>query len=131
MRRHGFRRTVELGVGERVEIHGADVAGVPALHDGRRRPWGPVAEAIGFVVAGASRVYFDGDTALHDGMQSLAGTLDVALLPIWGWGRTLGDGHMDPLAAARRQRCCARAPSCRSTGAPSSRPAWRASAALR
>jgi len=27
--------------------------------------------------------------------------LDVALLPVAGWGPTLGPGHMDPLDAAR------------------------------
>jgi L-ascorbate metabolism protein UlaG (beta-lactamase superfamily) len=34
-------------------------------------------------------------------MSDLAGTLDAALLPVWGWGPSLGSGHMDPLAAAR------------------------------
>jgi L-ascorbate metabolism protein UlaG (beta-lactamase superfamily) len=28
------------------------------------------------------------------------GPLDVALLPIWGWGPTLGPGHLDPETAA-------------------------------
>ena len=27
--------------------------------------------------------------------------LDVALVPIWGWGPSLGPGHLDPRAAAR------------------------------
>ena len=26
--------------------------------------------------------------------------VDVALLPVWGWGPTLGPGHLDPLRAA-------------------------------
>jgi L-ascorbate metabolism protein UlaG (beta-lactamase superfamily) len=29
------------------------------------------------------------------------GPVDVALLPIWGWGPTMGPGHMDPVRAAR------------------------------
>ena len=29
-----------------------------------------------------------------------AGPLDVALLPIWGWGRTLGERHLNPETAA-------------------------------
>jgi L-ascorbate metabolism protein UlaG (beta-lactamase superfamily) len=45
-------------------------------------------------------VYFAGDTDLHAGMAALK-PLDVALLPVWGWGPTLGPGHMDPLAAAQ------------------------------
>ena len=28
------------------------------------------------------------------------GPLDVALLPIWGWGRTLGERHLNPESAA-------------------------------
>ena len=27
------------------------------------------------------------------------GSVDVALLPIWGWGRTLGAGHLNPRTA--------------------------------
>jgi L-ascorbate metabolism protein UlaG (beta-lactamase superfamily) len=71
------------------------------VHDGRRHPLAPLADAIGFVVAGEHRVYFAGDTDLFDEMAELAGTLDAALLPVWGWGPSLGAGHMDPEAAAR------------------------------
>ena len=31
---------------------------------------------------------------------ALADNLDVALLPVWGWGPTLGTGHMNPYRAA-------------------------------
>jgi L-ascorbate metabolism protein UlaG (beta-lactamase superfamily) len=41
-------------------------------------------------------VYFAGDTDLFEGMSQLAGAIDLALLPIWGWGPTLGPGHLDP-----------------------------------
>jgi L-ascorbate metabolism protein UlaG (beta-lactamase superfamily) len=50
---------------------------------------------------GTQRVYFAGDTELFDGMRDMAGRFDVALLPVWGWGPSLGPGHMDPLSAAR------------------------------
>ena len=33
-------------------------------------------------------------------MATLAEDLDAALLPVWGWGPTLGPGHLDPRAAA-------------------------------
>jgi L-ascorbate metabolism protein UlaG (beta-lactamase superfamily) len=34
-------------------------------------------------------------------MKHLTGEeLDVALLPVWGWGLVLGDGHMNPRRAA-------------------------------
>jgi L-ascorbate metabolism protein UlaG (beta-lactamase superfamily) len=101
LRRLGFARTTELRAGEQVEIEGVTVAAVPAVHDGRRHPLAPLAEAIGFVVTGGHRVYFAGDTDLFDGMEQLAGTLDAALLPVWGWGPSLGPGHMDPEGAAR------------------------------
>ena len=33
-------------------------------------------------------------------MSELAGSIDLALLPVWGWGPTLGPGHLDPARAA-------------------------------
>ena len=45
------------------------------------------------------RVYAAGDTDLFDGMAGLPSP-DVALLPVWGWGPTLGPGHLDPVRAA-------------------------------
>ncbi len=33
-------------------------------------------------------------------MGGLSGRVDVALLPVGGWGIGLGRGHMDPLEAA-------------------------------
>jgi len=34
-------------------------------------------------------------------MELLGEGLDLALLPVWGWGPTLGPGHLDPERAAR------------------------------
>jgi L-ascorbate metabolism protein UlaG (beta-lactamase superfamily) len=101
LRKLGFARTTEVRVGEPTRVGGATVTAVPAEHDGRRHPLAPFAEAIGFVIAGDRRVYFAGDTALFDGMEDTIGPTDAALLPIWGWGPSLGPGHMDPLGAAR------------------------------
>lgn len=101
LRRLGFARTVELRPGESADVAGVPVVAVPAVHDGRRHPLAPLAEAIGFVVAGEHRVYFAGDTDLFDGMAEIAEPLDAALVPVWGWGPSLGPGHMDPEAAAR------------------------------
>jgi L-ascorbate metabolism protein UlaG (beta-lactamase superfamily) len=36
-------------------------------------------------------------------MTDLAG-VDLALLPVWGWGPRLGPGHMDPQRAAEALR---------------------------
>lgn len=80
------------------------VTAVPAHHDGRRRPRGPRAEALGLIVHGSHAIYFAGDTELFAGMAELSPSPDVALLPVAGWGETLGPGHMDPLHAARAAR---------------------------
>ena len=40
-------------------------------------------------------MYFAGDTDLFDGMADL-GPVDVALLPVAGWGPRLPPGHLDP-----------------------------------
>ena len=100
LRRQGFPGAEELAPGDRADVGGVAVAAVPAVHDRRRRPYagGPEADAIGFVAGG--RVYFAGDTDLFDAMAELRGT-DVALIPVWGWGPSLGAGHLDPAAAAR------------------------------
>jgi L-ascorbate metabolism protein UlaG (beta-lactamase superfamily) len=45
-------------------------------------------------------VYFAGDTQLFPEMEALAGRVDAALLPVWGWGPRLGTGHLDPRTAA-------------------------------
>lgn len=100
--------TVDLLPGEPVDTapESIRITATPALHDGRRPPFGVRAQAIGFEVRSpAGRIYFAGDTDIFAGMESLAGSgddpLDVALLPVWGWGPRLGPGHMDPSTAAR------------------------------
>jgi L-ascorbate metabolism protein UlaG (beta-lactamase superfamily) len=96
----GFADVREVEVGDEVEIAGADVHVVPAWHDGHRRPGpgSPELDTLGYLVDG---IWFAGDTDLDDGLAELRGAVEVALVPIWGWGPTLGPGHMDPDAAAR------------------------------
>jgi L-ascorbate metabolism protein UlaG (beta-lactamase superfamily) len=90
-----------IGRGETISIGALTVTAVPALHDGRRNPWAHPAEALGFVIAGRGRrVYFAGDTDLFPAMAALR-PLDLALLPVWGWGPSVGSGHLDPAGAAR------------------------------
>jgi L-ascorbate metabolism protein UlaG (beta-lactamase superfamily) len=102
LRRMGFPHARELAIGERAAVGAVEVLAVPADHDGRRHPLrGTVAEAVGFVIDGPQRVYFAGDTDIFDAMVDLAGTLDVALIPVWGWGPSLGEGHLDPARAAQ------------------------------
>ena len=53
---------------------------------------------------GGDTVYFAGDTDIFPGMADLASDLDLAILPIGGWGPTLRGGHMDPTTAASSLR---------------------------
>ena len=91
----------EVGPGDRLVIDRAHFEVTPAEHSGRREPLGPDGPALGCVIRGSRHIYFPGDTDLFAGMAALAGSLDVALLPVGGWGPSLGPGHMDPERAAR------------------------------
>jgi len=77
--------------------------GTLAVHDPRRLPFGARAEPLGFVIEGTRSVYFAGDTDVFEEMRDLA-PIDVALLPIWGWGPSLGPGHMGPREAVEAAR---------------------------
>ena len=104
IRRAGFGDVVELISGQSAPVGAVEVRAVTAEHDGRRHPLGPRAEALGYEIVGTSRAFFAGDTDLHPELSALAGGLDLALLPIWGWGHRLGPGHMDPRGAAQAAR---------------------------
>jgi L-ascorbate metabolism protein UlaG (beta-lactamase superfamily) len=104
LRRRGVRHVDELAPGEELEHGALRVHGVPAAHSGHRygprSTRGPQAPAMGHVVEGGGvRVYVAGDTDLFPQMAGF-GTLDAALLPVWGWGLSLGPGHLDPQRAA-------------------------------
>jgi L-ascorbate metabolism protein UlaG (beta-lactamase superfamily) len=101
LRRQGVRHTTELEPGESVSLDGIEITATSATHDGRRRPLGPWAEPVGFLVSGSQSAYYAGDTDLFPAMATLRGRVDVALLPVWGWGPKLGPGHLDPERAAR------------------------------
>lgn len=97
----GFRRVEGVRPGDAVQVGPVTVTVTRALHDGRRPPFGPSGPALGFVFEqGPSRVYFAGDTDVFPEMADLAPDLDVAMLPVWGWGPRLGSGHMSPRSAA-------------------------------
>lgn len=88
----------EVSAGESVEIAGLTIRAVPARH--WISPRATRAEPIGYVLERGARVYFAGDTGRFTGMQALAGSVDVALLPVWTWGPHLGPGHLGPRSAA-------------------------------
>lgn len=102
--RLGFTDVVAMPVGRTWSPQGAPqllITATPAVHHGRRVPFGPRAESIGHLLElGPASVYFAGDTDIFQGMSDIHPALDVALLPVWGWGPNLGPGHMDPRRAA-------------------------------
>ena len=143
LRRRGFRRVTEVEAGEEVRVGPLTVGAVHAEHPGARSPleslfgtpFGARTPALGYVVAGGLRVYFAGDTGPFDGMAAIGSPrLDVALLPVGGWGPFAPlwerlpvpvPGHLDPRRAAgsgRRPCGCARPPP---YGAPARRAAPR------
>lgn len=97
--RLGFRTVAELGEGDTMSFGPLSITAVHAAHSGFRPPTGGQAPALGYLIAGSHSVYFAGDTGLFPGMSGLA-EVDVALLPVGGWGPTLRGGHMDPEDAA-------------------------------
>ena len=101
LQRMASREVFELAAGEAVSVGPVRVVATPARHDRHRPPLGPSAEPVGYVITGSRSAYFAGDTDLFAAMAQLSGVIDVALLPIWGWGPKLGPGHLDPERAAR------------------------------
>jgi L-ascorbate metabolism protein UlaG (beta-lactamase superfamily) len=87
----GFADVTEVVPGDDVAVGDVTVKATPAEH---------ARSSVGFLVTGSARVYFAGDTDLFDGMRDLA-PVDVALLPIAGWGPRLPPGHLDPARAAK------------------------------
>jgi L-ascorbate metabolism protein UlaG (beta-lactamase superfamily) len=102
LRARGFSRVTELFPGDVTRVGPLRIETTHAEHVGFGPPIGPTERAIGFLIEGSQLVYFPGDTAYFDGMAQLARGLDLALMPVWGWGpRAQSHEHLDPLGAAR------------------------------
>ncbi len=96
------RPVIEVAIGEATPVGGTTVTAIEVEHDDRRAPWSKPGAAAGFLVGdGDERVWFPGDTDLHPAMDELRGQVAVALVPIWGWGPSLGPGHLNPVRAAQ------------------------------
>jgi L-ascorbate metabolism protein UlaG (beta-lactamase superfamily) len=103
--RRGFRSVIEVEEDGTLTLGSVTVRATHAEHAGRRHPGWTSAPALGYVIEGSRSIYFAGDTALFDEMAGLVADLDVALLPIWGWGPSLGRGlHLGPRGAAEALR---------------------------
>jgi L-ascorbate metabolism protein UlaG (beta-lactamase superfamily) len=85
-----------MAVGGSLALGDVTVEAVHASHDGRRMPWHRDGTSLGYIVRGPSgSVYFAGDTDVFEEMAAFAG-VDVAMLPVSGWGPRLPAGHMGP-----------------------------------
>lgn len=101
LRRRGFRSVTEVEVGDVVDVGSLRVETVHAEHRGFGPPVGGTERSVGYIVVGSQRHYFAGDTAFFAGMADFVG-LDLALVPVWGWGPTARPSeHLDPFGAAR------------------------------
>jgi L-ascorbate metabolism protein UlaG (beta-lactamase superfamily) len=100
LRRAGFGDVIEVEPGDEFVVGGVGVTATLADHDSRRGLRKSDARAVGYVIGEELRTYFAGDTDLIDEMNDLHGRIDVALLPISGWGPRVPEGHLDPVRAA-------------------------------
>jgi L-ascorbate metabolism protein UlaG (beta-lactamase superfamily) len=98
--RAGLRNVAELREGDELSVGDVDVLAVPAVHDGGRGLRRDTTDTIGYLVRGSSIVYFAGDTDVFPEMEALR-PVDLALLPVSGWGARVPAGHLDPARAAR------------------------------
>lgn len=98
IRRRGFRFVREVVAGDEVEVGALHVRVTHAEHASGYRMGTGRTQPVGYVIDGTRSVYFAGDTDLFAGMGEL-GPLDVALLPVAGWGSRLPAGHLDPVRA--------------------------------
>jgi L-ascorbate metabolism protein UlaG (beta-lactamase superfamily) len=101
LKKKGFQNAVEMRAGDRTEVGRLTIQATHAEHNHRMLFYQLPAGCLGYLVRGSRTVYFAGDTDLFAGMADLAGDLDLALLPVWGWGPALGRGHMDGTRAAQ------------------------------
>lgn len=100
VRRQGFADVREVLAGDELAVSAVRVRVSHAEHDERRRGSAIRAEPVGYALLGSLSVFFAGDTDVFPGLEHIVSDLDLALIPIWGWGATLGSGHLDPKSAA-------------------------------
>jgi L-ascorbate metabolism protein UlaG (beta-lactamase superfamily) len=101
-RSRGFRDITELEPGDEQAVGTVRIEAVHAEHKGFGPPVGGTELCLGFIVHGSRSIYFAGDTAFFEAMADFDIGLDLALLPVWGWGPTAKPSdHLDPMGAAR------------------------------
>jgi L-ascorbate metabolism protein UlaG (beta-lactamase superfamily) len=91
-----------IEVGQSYQVGAVEVIAVPAAHGGPS-PLALLSACTGFMMRGSATIYFAGDTALFGEMAALGDEFDIdlALLPVWGYGPNLRGSHMTPRDAAQ------------------------------
>jgi len=97
---NGIDNFRELEIGEEFFLGNLPIRTTYARHRNSRHPLGMQADCMGYLVGDEIIVYYPGDTQLFPGMASISDRIDVALIPVWGWGPHLGRMHMSPEQAA-------------------------------
>lgn len=100
LRRRGFANVLEVHAGDELSVGSLRIDVAPAEHGAVRRLVRARSIAVSFVIRGSRSIYFAGDTDLFGEMRDVA-PVDVALLPVAGWGPRLPAGHLDPRRAAQ------------------------------
>jgi L-ascorbate metabolism protein UlaG (beta-lactamase superfamily) len=91
----------EVEPGDFLELGGLRIRVLAADHDGRRLPGSPHrGPALGYIVDGSRRCWYPGDTGPQLAYEELS-QVDIALMPVGGWGPSLGQGHLDAAQAAQ------------------------------
>lgn len=93
---------IEMRVGDTLRVGGVEIHATPSLHDsGFYWPMWHPKTVLSYMLVGSQTVFFVGDTALFD-MREIGEMydIDLAMLPVWGFGPYLRGDHMTPAEAA-------------------------------
>jgi L-ascorbate metabolism protein UlaG (beta-lactamase superfamily) len=101
LHRRGFPHVEELKEGDELPVGTVRVRAAPANHITGRPLVSVATTCLSYLVEGERKINFFGDTEFFPSMAEIADDLDIALIPVAGWGPTLGDGPMDPHQAVQ------------------------------
>lgn len=77
----GFKKIVPLKHNETYRDNNIEITALKANHDGRRYPWGSIAQSNSYIIERClKRVFFAGDTAFTDAYKDIVA--DVAIMPV-------------------------------------------------
>ena len=94
---------IEMREGDTITIGSLKIQAAPSLHkSGFCWPFWFSSTVLSYLVHGSRTVYFVGDTALFKRMKDVGKScdIDLALLPVWGYGPYIRGDHLSPADAA-------------------------------